>query len=75
MSPDDIMTPSLQNERLPLRTAIDEIIETHGRWRVLTALLLRSLRRDPPLRPLSLNDHLRRDIGLEPLPPRRDAYR
>lgn len=58
------MTPILHSQ--PLRAALDDIIETHGRWRVLLALL-RPLRRDPPMPPLGLNAHLRRDIGLEPL--------
>lgn len=71
-SPDDIMTPLLHDERLPLRVALDDIIAAHGRWRVLLALLQP---RDPPVPPLGLNDHLRRDIGLEPLPPRRDPLR
>jgi hypothetical protein len=67
------MTPILH--RQPLRAALDDIIETHGRWRVLLALLARPLRREAPLPPLGLNDHLRRDIGLEPLPPPRDPLR
>ena len=54
---------------LPLRVALDDIINTHGRWRVLLALLARPLRRVPRQQPLGLNDHLRRDIGLGPLPP------
>ncbi len=69
------MTPILQDERLRLQAALDGIIETHGRWRVLAALLWRSLRRERPVPPLALNDHLRRDIGLEPLPLRRDPLR
>lgn len=73
MSPDDIMTHILHSQ--PLRVALDDIIETHGHRRVLLALILRPLRRDAPLPPLALNDHLRRDIGLEPLPPRRDRLR
>jgi hypothetical protein len=67
------MTPILHSQ--PLRAALDDIIETHGRWRVLLALLARPLRREAPLPPLCLNDHLRRDIGLEPLPPPRDPLR
>ena len=69
------MTPILHDDRLPLRAALDDIIEAHGRWRVLLALLLRPLRPRPPLPPLGLNDHLRRDIGLEPLPPPADWLR
>ncbi len=67
------MTPILHSQ--PLRAALDDIIATHGRWRVLLALFLRPARREPPLPPLGLNNHLRRDIGLEPLPPRRDPLR
>jgi hypothetical protein len=61
------MTPITHPESTTLRAALDDIILTHGRWRVLVALALRSLRRGPPLRPLALNNHLRRDIGLPPL--------
>ena len=53
---------------VPLRAALDDIVATHGRWRVLVALLLRDRRQGPPVPPLGLNDHLRRDIGLEALP-------
>lgn len=65
------MTSVLQDERLPLRVALDDIIAAHGRWRVLLALL----RPEPRLPRLVLNDHLRRDIGLDPLPPARDWLR
>lgn len=61
------MTTLLHSEPLALRSALDDIIETHGRWRVLVALVLRPLRPRPPLPPLGLSDHLRRDIGLDPL--------
>ncbi|MBN8632019.1 MAG: hypothetical protein J0L76_14340 [Rhodobacterales bacterium] len=67
------MTPILHSEPLALHVALDDIIRTHGRWRVLMALALRSLRPATPLPPLGLNDHLRRDIGLDPLPPGRDC--
>lgn len=66
------MTLITHPEPLALRAALDEIIHTHGRWRVLLALVARPLRPAAPLAPLGLNDHLRRDIGLEPLPPPRD---
>ena len=69
------MTPIPHDERMPLRAALEDLIAAHGRWRVLRALFLRARRRDAPLVPLGLNDHLRRDIGLEPLPPRRDGLR
>lgn len=61
------MTPITHPEPLALRAALDEIILTHGRWRVLLALAARSLRPVRPLPPLGLSNHLRRDIGLEPL--------
>lgn len=65
----------LQDERPTLRVALDDIIAAHGRWRVLLALLRWPVRRAASVPPLGLNDHLRRDIGLEPLPPRRDLLR
>jgi hypothetical protein len=67
------MTRTLDSH--PLRAALDDIIEAHGRWRVLIALVARPLRRAKPLPPLGLNDHLRRDIGLDPLPPRTGGLR
>jgi hypothetical protein len=67
------MTPILHST--PLRAALDDIIDTHGRWRVLLALLLRPLQRAKRLPPMGLSDHLRRDIGLEPLPPNRGWLR
>ncbi|GHD99840.1 hypothetical protein U879_10625 [Defluviimonas sp. 20V17] len=48
---------------------LDLVIAQHGAWRVLRAALAALLRRDrhpPPL----LDDRMRRDIGLEPLPRR-----
>lgn len=61
------MTPMLHSDRTALRVALDEFIETHGRWRVLLAVLLRPMRPKAKLPSLDLNAHLRRDIGLEPL--------
>lgn len=61
------MTLITHPEPVALRAALDEIIRTHGRWRVLLALVVRPFRRGPPLPPLGLNNHLRRDIGLQPL--------
>jgi hypothetical protein len=69
------MTPITHFDRTALRGTLDDIIDTHGLWPVLRALVARPFRRRVPLPPLGLNDHLRRDIGLEPLPPRRDALR
>jgi hypothetical protein len=61
------MTSVLHSVPLALRAELDHIIETHGRWRVLLALFLRPARPVLPLPHLGLNDHLRRDIGLDPL--------
>ncbi len=61
------MTPMLHSDRTALRATLDDFIETHGRWRVLLAVVLRPKRPAPKLRSLGLNAHLRRDIGLEPL--------
>jgi hypothetical protein len=70
------MTPITHPEPRALRAALDSIIETYGRRRVLLALLLRPRRSNPPPPPpLGLNNHLRRDIGLEPLPPPPDLAR
>jgi hypothetical protein len=60
------MTPMLHSDRTVLRVALDDVIETHGRWRVLLALLARPKRPKAKLPPLGLNAHLRRDVGLEP---------
>jgi hypothetical protein len=61
------MTPMLHSDRTALPVTLDDFIETHGRWRVLLALLVRPMRPKAKLPPLGLNSHLRRDIGLEPL--------
>jgi hypothetical protein len=61
------MRPTTHPEPIALRAALDDIIRTHGRWRVLLALALRPFLSGPPLPPLGLNNHLRRDIGLPPL--------
>lgn len=69
-----IMTHTTLPRPVALRATLDEIIETHGIFPVLRTLVARPFRRAAPLPPLGLNDHLRRDIGLEPLdgggPPR-----
>lgn len=44
---------------------LDALIARYGRWRLLVALMPRSKQR-PPVDMLS--GHLRRDIGLEPVP-------
>ena len=62
------MTPTLSSNRTTLGNRLDEIIDLHGLMPVLRALVARPFRRSPPL-PLDLSAHLRRDIGLEPMPP------
>jgi hypothetical protein len=71
------MTPITHPESIALRTALDDIIRTHGRWRVLLALAVRPFWHAPRVPPLGLNAHLRRDIGLDPLedPPDRSLWR
>jgi len=69
------MTHTTLSHPVPLRVTLDEIIDTHGLFPVLRALVARWFRRRPALPPLSgLNAHLMRDIGLEPFqhggPPR-----
>lgn len=54
-----------------LRAAIGQLIERHGRWRVIRALLLSpDLRRIERLRAADLSAHMRRDVGLTPEPKR-----
>ena len=50
---------------------MDQLLSTHGRLvvvRVLLAQLVQTRSRPEPVLPVGLNDHLRRDIGLPPLP-------
>lgn len=61
------MTQTTLSHPVALRATLDEIIDTHGLFPVLRALVARPFRRAPDLPPLGLNAHLRRDIGLEPL--------
>ena len=63
------MTPTTHFDRSALRGTLDDIIDSHGLFPVLRALVARPFRRKDKLPPLGLNDHLRRDIGLEPIPP------
>ena len=56
-----------QRSHARLTAAITQLIERHGRWRVLRAILLvPDLRRVDRLRRGELSDHLRRDMGLAP---------
>lgn len=66
------MTPTHSFDKPVLRAALDEIIRTHGLWPVLRATLARTLRRPPrSLAHLPISNHVRRDIGLDPLPDRK----
>ena len=54
--------------RLPAE-AVGALVDQHGPWRVLGALMTAVLRRPRQVRVLEvvdLSDHLRRDIGLPP---------
>lgn len=62
------MTLTTPFDRTALRGTLDEIIDSHGVFPVLRAVVARLLLRKAARPGLSLNDHLRRDIGLEPLP-------
>ena len=66
-----------ERSRARLTAAITQLIERHGRWRVLRAILLvPDLRRVDRLRRGELSDHLRRDMGLAPeAPDHRDVLR
>ncbi len=60
------------------RVMIDNLIAEHGRWRTLQATVLALFRRpgSPAVRVglHDLPDSLRRDIGLQPLPPRQPDW-
>ncbi|MBL9053892.1 MAG: hypothetical protein JNN02_09200 [Tabrizicola sp.] len=62
------MTPNHTIETSALRAALNEIIRVHGLWPVLRTTLAEAFRR-PGSRPElhRISNHLRRDIGLEPL--------
>lgn len=51
--------------KLPPHIALDLMVDTHGPWTTIRALIATLLRRRPQ-RPMAghLNNHLRRDIGL-----------
>jgi hypothetical protein len=68
------MNAILNEQNLRPADLLADLIERHGPWRVvaaLAALLLRRAREPRPTRDIDLPDHLRRDIGLSDLPPRR----
>jgi hypothetical protein len=75
VSPEKTMTHAIHSDRTALHVTLDTIIDTHGLWSVLRALVARPFRRAAQVPPLGLNDHLRRDIGLPPLPPAWDDLR
>jgi hypothetical protein len=62
------MTPTTPFDRTALRVSLDELVGNHGVWPVLRALVAQLFRRKSRPLSLGLNTHLRRDIGLEPLP-------
>lgn len=68
-----IAQPNLPAKLPDLAAALDGIIDEHGSWRVLRALLAAALKRRRLRVTASdmLNAHMRRDIGLDPLPPER----
>ena len=54
-------------EQDTLSKGLDKIIDQHGFWSVVRALVLRKLQRDDIVLPVTdLSDHIRRDIGLPP---------
>ncbi len=69
MLPGNISSPTTHFDRSVLRGMLDENIDSHWLFPVLRALFARPFRRKVNLPPMGLNDHLRRDIGLDPLPP------
>jgi hypothetical protein len=61
------MNLTSHHDKPVLRATLDEIIDMHGVWPVLKALVARSLRKGrPKFADLPLNNHMRRDIGLPP---------
>lgn len=67
------MNALLNDEHVRPADLLADLIERHGPWRVVAALvaqLVRRARRAPVVRVSDLPDHLRRDIGLPDLPVR-----
>lgn len=71
------------NSRLPARlltprTGLETLIDRHGAtavtWSLIRLLLLPRKRRARPPDAAHLSPHMRRDIGLPPLPPDRRRY-
>ena len=56
--------------------AVEQLVADHGLRPVILALIALALRgkRGPAPRPPDLPDHLRRDVGLHPLPQRRTYW-
>jgi hypothetical protein len=68
---------ALENEAVTPAAAVESLVARHGFRPVLLALFGQALGRRKSRRrapPLVLNDHLRRDIGLEPEPFHRDPW-
>lgn len=68
------MNAILNEQSLRPADLLADLIERHGPWRVLAALAALLVRRAGARRPMhadDLPDHLRRDIGMSDLPPRR----
>lgn len=62
------MTPNRTIETPALRAALNDIIRVHGLWPVLRATLAEAFLRPGPRPEMHwIGNHLRRDIGLEPL--------
>ena len=72
------MTAILHARAPALRPGIDTLIEHFGAmpvlWATLRAMLRPRRRRPRPPDPYLLSPHMRRDIGLPPLPPHVPKY-
>ena len=57
------------DDRLPVE-AVRVLVDRHGLWRVVRSAVAAALRPRQPRQHVDLlSDHLRRDIGLQPLAP------
>ncbi|GEM_PF-4461636 len=71
---DNTMIKTLEQDTLA--KGLDKIIDQHGLWTVVWALVTRKFRRDDIMLPVTdMSDHIRRDIGLPPNPPKAVADR
>jgi hypothetical protein len=64
------MNAVMNEDQMPVSAALERLIARHGVMPVLKALSVRMVRRGERARvqALPLSNHLRRDIGLDPLP-------